>query len=1316
MTDTRSSMGGSRRYPGARSFEDGENYRRLFFGRERETVRLRNQVLADDLVVVFGESGYGKSSLLKAGLMEPLRRRGYFPVMCRAYDQKLDPISTVYATYRNEAESTAFDYVHGDEISLWHFFKTQELWSGPTLLKPVLIIDQFEELFTLNTKKDREAFIDQLVHLVRGHPPVGWQDNPGRVRSHRPPKVKVVLSLRSDSLAELEALSDRLPQILRSRFMLGPLGREEAGEAIEAPGRYEGDGSGDLDSEPFDWDPAALKDVLDYLCERRTHEGAVIGGEVDPSQLQLISYHVESEVIKKQKVGAGSLVTPDIVGDRSRLKRVQRTFYRKTLWAVASQGTSNPFKILWRAWCCARLCEVGLISGHRRIPMEESDIKRRHYVDRETLASLVDKRLVRMDARKGHSNYELSHDTLVTPIRDARRVRNAWIIRVAASLLLVLGGSLLATWFQGREARWDRDRLAAAEAAYYQLNDPASAALLLREVVRPGEGWRRMVTEVFSSPFPVWVSKVHESGIRDVDVSAARTLVTGAEDGAVTIWDLTGNPQRQDSLPGGEGSVARVVATAGDFVAWGSSAGEVHLWRRSEGGPPQEIATHRAAVRGLALTEEGHVASVSSDSTLHLRWPEPEQEPVTLELPEPLDQVAISDRDRILGVRFLAAAGRSGTIYRWPLGAGGVGHRRPVEPFAPANLPADTDFRIRSLEYEPGGGALLVVSRSLGALLLREGYEEGVVGLARGVIPRRTNDVASASFDPSGKYLVLVQRDGLVRVVEGDGGVRWASQAAVAELEHRGSGRPVAALLAEANDSDSVPRLATAWSDGAIRVWSAFDREDYVTRAPPPAGGGIGDVVFYLPNLDYTEIAHARLTGLDLSPDGRWLTTVGSEGMVMDWNLEGLSSSLLLQPVLVPGGRPSVVIPARPGGSPDAPYLTEVDGGQAAVFPSGIARDTVSGPPDSLSSATVTLPGPPGSLPSSSVALAGPPDTLVRRPDTLRNVVALFETGDSAVIVTRDSIVVFDIGTRVVSRMREGREDSIRLAVEAPGGGLVVVTGDALQLWRRSPDWSLTDSIPGDFVHVDLSKPDTLLLWSQAQESVQAWTRSVVDPANPDAVWTSSFVRPDPPAGVVPPRRVESPDGRHILIAKGDPGAFSVYLGQLDSVGVVKDSILLGNEASANMATFNADWSKVLVGLWDMTLVHDVTTGREVSLRSRAGQVRTARFAPGGEAIVTTSEFGAQLWDPVDGVYPAGPTLSIKVDFPLSDAAFGPGQQRIYLWGAGVADRVWEWPIAIQSLRATLSGVMQGRCLDEEIRRLVGAPRPRSRVAGCPAS
>jgi hypothetical protein len=152
------SKGSSDRYPGPRSFDDNDVDRRLFFGRETEIDYLLHLVRATRMLVLFGKSGLGKTSLLQAGLYPRLREVALLPVPIRFNERGFNERDirareVVFAAVKVACETNEIDYVPASPDGLWEFFKTTDFWRDDVLVTPVLVFDQFEEIFTLQCVK-----------------------------------------------------------------------------------------------------------------------------------------------------------------------------------------------------------------------------------------------------------------------------------------------------------------------------------------------------------------------------------------------------------------------------------------------------------------------------------------------------------------------------------------------------------------------------------------------------------------------------------------------------------------------------------------------------------------------------------------------------------------------------------------------------------------------------------------------------------------------------------------------------------------------------------------------------------------------------------------------------------------------------------------------------------------------------------------------------------------------------------------------------------------------------------------------------------
>jgi len=409
---------GEYRYPGSRPFEDTDIDRKLFFGREQEKDDLLQKIIARKLVVLHAESGLGKTSLLNAGVSQLLRNRGFLPLRIRFNRSETRPIQTIFNDIKETAERQHLDFESGETVTLWHYFKTAAFWSpDDTLLTPVLILDQFEEFFAFHEPEARNEFIMQLADLLHNTIPSALRQAIRAGGLYRygddPPRVKMVISIRSDFMGQLDELSATVPEILDNRHRLLALTRMQAREAIIKPSQIEDE---QMLTQRFRYSEDALNTMLDYLSKRRERGGVVNKDEVESFQLQLLCRHIETNILEKAGTEGNQdefEIKKEDLGGEAGMHKVFQHFYEHRLAELKPPLNKRRVR---------RLCEKGLISDwDRRLSLEEEVIETQFKVSPALLAQLVDSRLLRSEKRVGSVYYELSHDTLITPIRLCQR-------------------------------------------------------------------------------------------------------------------------------------------------------------------------------------------------------------------------------------------------------------------------------------------------------------------------------------------------------------------------------------------------------------------------------------------------------------------------------------------------------------------------------------------------------------------------------------------------------------------------------------------------------------------------------------------------------------------------------------------------------------------------------------------------------------------------------------------------------------------------------------------------------------------------------
>src|SRR5262249_12122509 len=189
-----------------------------FTGRERFALTLAGAVLRSRVTVMYGQSGCGKSSVLGAAFPQVLR-----------------------ATLHDAEEAASDAPLRLLNFKRWHpGFETRLFraaaaklaapkdsslasavagWAQDRKAPVILVLDQFEEFLLYHPKPTETRFVQDLATVV-ADPDV---------------EARVLISLREDSLASLDALRAVIPGVLSSPVQLRPLDRMAAEQAIRRP-------------------------------------------------------------------------------------------------------------------------------------------------------------------------------------------------------------------------------------------------------------------------------------------------------------------------------------------------------------------------------------------------------------------------------------------------------------------------------------------------------------------------------------------------------------------------------------------------------------------------------------------------------------------------------------------------------------------------------------------------------------------------------------------------------------------------------------------------------------------------------------------------------------------------------------------------------------------------------------------------------------------------------------------------------------------------------------------------------------------------
>jgi tetratricopeptide (TPR) repeat protein len=423
--ETGTSVDAENPWLGLASFtEESQAY---FFGREGEVAELTRRVQRKLLTVLFGKSGLGKTSILRAGLVPRLRAQGYFPVYLRIdygrdSPEPAEQIKLAIGKAAASGEWTQIGVAAPGE-SIWEFLHHRDDVlkdkSGQTLI-PLLIFDQFEELFTLAQSDEfgrarASRFIEELADLVENRPPhaleakLDGDDSIAERFDFSRSDYRVVIALREDYLAPLESLKKTMPSLSQNRLRLAPMTGTQALEAVLQPGNR---------LRPTK--PLVSEEVAEAIVRFVAGGSELSNAEVEPSLLSLICRE-----LNEQRIAQGrSEISQDLLAGSH--DTILSNFYERSL---ADQPES-----------VRRIIEDDLLteSGYRENLAEESLLRRFQAAGAapDALSKLVNRRLLRIEERLDVRRVELTHDVLTGVVKASRDLRHEREAREASDRAL----------------------------------------------------------------------------------------------------------------------------------------------------------------------------------------------------------------------------------------------------------------------------------------------------------------------------------------------------------------------------------------------------------------------------------------------------------------------------------------------------------------------------------------------------------------------------------------------------------------------------------------------------------------------------------------------------------------------------------------------------------------------------------------------------------------------------------------------------------------------------------------------------------------
>ncbi|ELP71187.1 PD40 domain-containing protein [Streptomyces turgidiscabies] len=855
---------------------------RWFFGRERSTDALVAQLRAagttasgdsgtgGGLVMLVGASGAGKSSLLSAGLV-PALREGALGGPGRPAPEILslvpgsDPLAELTSRVPALSEILTPAGQPGIEPGTPEFARavreTVTAWSrrdAPAdssipFGRPVVIVDQFEETFTLCSDETvRNTFI-QFLHAASSPPGPGERSGSGE----QAPAL-VVLGVRADFYDQCLRHPELADALQHRHMVLGPLTSAELREAVTGPAKAVGlelePGLAELIVREVSADgPRGTHDagVLPLLShallatwQRRKAgrltlsgyraaggiQGAVAAtaerawADLDPAArtaarlllLRLVRLGEDTQATRRR--GTRRQLTAESA-DPDKTQESLEALVRARLVTLDSESVEITHEALLHAWPRLREWIDEDRGGNLLRQRLEDDSRSWEESKRDTSLLYRGSRL-----EQAHTWAKSAGDTFLTrgavqflaaSVRLRRRtvlISRAAVAAVVALALLAGGAALIAR--QQRDDAVFENVL--AEADRVQSSDPSLSAQLslVAHGLRPDDAsTRSRLISIVNTPLATPLTG-HTGAVYLTTFSPdGRLLATASYDGTVRLWDVS-DRARPKALGKPLAANASWVSSAvfspdGRTLVSAGDDGTIRRWD----------VTDPARPRPLGTPLNGH------DGTIYL--------------------IAFSPDGRTL-----ASASEDRTVRLWNM----------ADPARPASVSTLTGAgaAVRAIAFSPDGRRLAAsgddrVIRLYDVSKPRDPKPYGTE------LTGHTDLVHSVAFSPDGRTLASGAADDTIRL--------WdvSDPAHAAQL-----GAPLTghtdAIWSVAFSPDGTT-LAAASADGTASLWNVSDPQ-YPSEVGEPLAGSSGEMY-----------------ALGFSPDGRTLATGSGDRKVRLWSL-----------------------------------------------------------------------------------------------------------------------------------------------------------------------------------------------------------------------------------------------------------------------------------------------------------------------------------------------------------------------------------------------------------------------------------------------